>query len=108
MVNMKSFWKNKKVLVTGYEGFLGSNLTKRLISEGAEVTGLDIITGREETILDSEDITKVKIENGDVDDYDTVSRLIEENSIEVIFHLAAEAIVGRSLNDPVRTFRSTP
>ncbi|MCK5175918.1 MAG: NAD-dependent epimerase/dehydratase family protein, partial [Planctomycetes bacterium] len=43
------FWKNKKVLITGYEGFLGSNLTRRLLKYGAKVTGMDIRTNRKHT-----------------------------------------------------------
>ena len=35
-----SFWKNKKILITGIDGFVGSNLAKRLISKGANVSGI--------------------------------------------------------------------
>ena len=38
MVN--SFWKNKKVLITGINGFVGANLAKELLKNGAEVVGL--------------------------------------------------------------------
>lgn len=49
---MKPFsWRGKKVLVTGFEGFLGSWLTRALLQKGAQVTGLDIVTGRAETVL---------------------------------------------------------
>lgn len=36
---MKNFWKNKKVIVTGAAGFIGSNIINELISQGADVTG---------------------------------------------------------------------
>ena len=35
---MKSFWKNKKILITGADGFVGSHLTEKLIDLGAKVT----------------------------------------------------------------------
>ena len=47
----KEFWKNKKVLITGFEGFLGSNLVKALLERKAKVIGLDLKTFRKETIL---------------------------------------------------------
>ncbi|MHA1409552.1 MAG: GDP-mannose 4,6-dehydratase [Candidatus Odinarchaeia archaeon] len=102
----KNFWKGKRVLITGYEGFLGSNLTKRLLSYGARIFGLDIITFREETILTSSDLARIEVLKGNVSNYKLVKRVVEGNKIEFIFHLAAEAIVNRSLKNPLRTFSS--
>ncbi len=36
----KKFWKNKKILITGIDGFVGSNLAKRLTGLGANVSGI--------------------------------------------------------------------
>lgn len=101
-----NFWKNKKVLVTGYEGFLGSNLTKRLISYGARVWGLDIITHRKKTILSKDDYQNITVVKGNVANFALLNDIIKKNKIEVIFHLAAEAIVGKCLSNPLRTFSS--
>lgn len=98
------FWKNKKVLITGFEGFLGSNLTKALISSGAEISGLDIRVKRKETVLTEADYRKITVIKGSVANYKLVERIIKRNKIKVVFHLAAEAIVGRCHNDPLRTF----
>ncbi len=92
--------------MTGYEGFLGSNLTKRLLSYGARVFGLDIITHRKETILTKSDLAKIKVIKGSVSNYSLVKEVVSENKIEFIFHLAAEAIVKRSLKNPLKTFSS--
>jgi len=81
-----NFWKGKKVLVTGSEGFLGSYLFKALKKKGSEVIGLDI-----------------KI-NGDVRDYDLIKSVILANKVQVVFHLAAEAIVGRAVENPMEAF----
>lgn len=103
--NMTSgFWQNKKVLITGYEGFLGSNLTKALLGRGAKIYGLDIITRRKETILSKKEFDKIKVIKGSVADLDLVSGIIKKNKIEVVFHLAASALVGDCLKNPVETF----
>jgi CDP-glucose 4,6-dehydratase len=102
----KAFWRGKRVLITGYEGFLGSNLTKKLLSCGARIVGLDIKVRRKTTILDAADYKRFKVVKGDVADYQLLKRIISGNKIQIVFHLAAEAIVGRSLKDPLETFSS--
>lgn len=101
---MKGYWKDRRVLVTGYEGFLGSNLTRRLLAYGSKVFGMDIRVLRKETIFSGDDYKKINIVKGDVKNYRLVRETIGKNKIEVIFHLAAEAIVGKALLDPVRSF----
>jgi len=100
------FWKNKRVLVTGYEGFLGSNLTKALIDSGAKTIGLDIKVRRKETILSKQDLAKIMIIKGSVVDYRLICSILERYKINVIFHLAAEAIVGKSQKHPLKTFET--
>ena len=39
-MTLKKFWKNKKILITGIDGFVGSNLAKQLIQMGANVSGI--------------------------------------------------------------------
>ena len=100
---MNNYFKNKKVLITGYEGFLGSNLTKTLLGYNANIYGLDILTNRDRTILINE-YENIHVIKGDVADFDTVSEIIKKNKIEVIFHLAAESLVGKAFSDPRNTF----
>ena len=102
----KSFWKDKRVLITGFEGFLGSNLTRTLLGSGAEITGLDIKTFRKETILTRQDYKTMTVYKGSVANYGLVAKILRKHSINVIFHLAAEAIVGRSHDNPRRTFET--
>jgi CDP-glucose 4,6-dehydratase len=98
------FWKDKSVLITGFEGFLGSNLSKALIFSGARLFGLDIRVGRKETILSKLDYKKIKVIKGSVASYKLVEKVINEYKINVVFHLAAEAIVGQCQKDPLKTF----
>jgi CDP-glucose 4,6-dehydratase len=106
LIMNNSFWKDKRVLVTGFEGFLGSNLTKELLKTKAKVIGLDIKTFRKETIIDSQDYKKLIVYKGSVANYKLLSNILRKHSINVIFHLAAEAIVSRSLDNPRRAFKS--
>jgi CDP-glucose 4,6-dehydratase len=100
----EQFWYGKSVLITGFEGFLGSNLTKTLANCGAKVAGLDIKIGRKETILTATDYGKITAIKGSVTNYSLLKDVIERNKIKVVFHLAAEAIVDRCHNNPRRTF----
>jgi len=102
----KRFWQGRKVLITGYEGFLGSNLTRQIIASGAKVVGLDIITHRKETILTKEDYKHFVAIKGSVADYFLLETILKKYKIDTVFHLAAEAIVGKSHDDPIATFQT--
>ena len=102
----RNYWKNRKVLITGYEGFLGSNLTKKLVDAGAKIVGLDIRIGRKETILTAGDLKKIRVVRGDVANYKLCKKIIRDFKIQTVFHLAAEAIVGEALKNPLRAFES--
>ena len=102
---MNNFWKDKKVFITGFNGFIGSWLTFALLKKGAEVTGLlrDQIPNTNIKILQLD--KKMNIVNGDVTDYDILRRSFSEYDIDTVFHLAAQPIVNVALKDPVSTFK---
>lgn len=103
---MNDYWINKKVLVTGINGFVGGNLCKGLINKGAEVFGL-IRNKNYETFLYYENLDKkIKIFEGDLCDKDLFSRIISEEQINNIFHLAAQVEVGVGISNPYLTFES--
>ncbi len=102
----KNFWRNKRVLITGFEGFLGSHVTRMLQSLGARVVGLDIKVRRRQTILTPSDLRKIRVVKGNVANLSLVKRILKEHKIEFIFHLAAEALVGRCLKTPLKGFAS--
>jgi CDP-glucose 4,6-dehydratase len=99
------FYKNKKVLVTGHTGFKGSWLTIWLKQLGAEVTGiaLEPKTDRDLFILAGL-ADKIKDYRQDIRDLDKVKTIFEKESPEIVFHLAAQALVMPSYEDPVLTF----
>lgn len=100
--------KNKKVLVTGAEGFIGSHLTESLIQQGAEVTALVQYNsfnnwGWIETF--SEDIkSQIKIYTGDIREYDSISKVVKGQ--EVVMHLAALIAIPYSYLSPAAYVRT--
>ena len=101
----KDFWKNRRVLVTGHEGFLGAWLAKTLIEKGARVVGLDLVKNRKDVVLDGYRSQIVGL-RGDIADIKTVRRILNRYQPQTIFHVAAEAIVGTANKNPLRTFQS--
>ncbi len=97
-----AYWKGKRVLITGYEGFLGSNLAKCLLSRGANIAGIDINVKRKDTILTGDDYRNISVIKGSVTNYRLVKDSILRHRPEVIFHLAAESIVGHAFSNPSR------
>ena len=105
------FWWNKNVLITGCTGLVGSWLTKFLIDEGANIIGLvrDVIP---KSILwsNSKDFNSIKnkltVVHGSLEDYQVLERTINEYEIEIVFHLAAQTIVGIANRNPLSTFES--
>ncbi len=102
----KNFWKNKRILITGFEGFLGSNLVKELLKTEAKVVGVDIQTFRKETVLLPTDYKKMHVCKGNITNYKRLQKILQEHSINIIFHLAAEALVGPGQKDPRKTFKT--
>lgn len=93
-------WRNKSVLITGIAGFIGSNLARRLIELGADVSGIV----RSANINNEDILEKCNIYVGDICDYDFVRQVISANEIEIVFHLAAYAIVRISARDPMSAY----
>ena len=92
--------QNKKILVTGGAGFIGSNLSEKLLELGAMVTVLDnFATGHRhniEAFLSNENFTLIE---GDIRDLETCRKACEGQ--DFVLHQAALGSVPRSINDPI-------
>ena len=86
-----------RALVTGGAGFIGSNLTGRLVAEGRSVVVLDNLSSGYRRNLDP--YPDVQFTVGDVRNADTVERAVE--NVDVIYHMAASVGNKRSIDDPV-------
>ena len=94
--------KNKKILVTGGAGFIGSNLCEYLLSCESYVTCLDnFVTGREHNIKEFIGHPKFTFIKGDIRDFETCQKSCKDQ--EFVLHQAALGSVPRSLTDPITT-----
>ena len=98
-------YKDKRVLVTGNTGFKGSWLSMWLLKLGAEVYGCSDDMPSNPSMFKVLGLEKkVKHTWLDVRDKEKVHRLIKEIKPDFVFHLAAQALVAKSYQDPVDTF----
>lgn len=91
----------RSCLVTGGAGFIGSHIVRRLVTGGARVRVLDLLTtGRRENLADL--IDQVELFEGDVSDRATVRQAIA--GVDYVLHLAALVSVPESIDHPDRNF----
>lgn len=91
------------MLVTGAAGFIGSHLVDRLLSEGEEVLGFDdLSSGTMANLHDARNsgVGKFTFQRGDITS-NLLADVIKRNKPEVIFHLAAQVDVRKSVADPI-------
>ena len=97
---------DKKVLITGINGFAGSHLSDYILENNlAEVHG--IVRGRTADMSNLEHIKdKLKLSVCDITDAFSISRTIEEIEPDYIFHLAAQSFVPESWISPIETLNT--
>src|SRR5271154_6945996 len=103
---MNSFWKDRSVFVTGGTGLLGSWLVSQLMEAGANVVCLVRDWVPQSELVRSRRIEQVTTVRGDITDRELIERTLGEYEVEVVFHLAAQTIVGIANRNPVSTFSS--
>jgi CDP-glucose 4,6-dehydratase len=102
----RGFWQDRRVLVTGATGLLGSWLTRRLVEAGADVVCLVRDWVPRSELVRCSVIDRVNVVRGDVRDRDVLERTIGEYETATVFHLAAQTIVGIANRNPISTFES--
>ena len=100
-----SVFRGKRVLVTGCTGFKGSWLSVWLSELGASVTGLALGPPTRPSMFETLKLASlIDYHEGDVRDLNQVTRVLETARPDFVFHLAAQAIVQVSYDDPAGTF----
>lgn len=102
----RMFWKDRRVLVTGATGLVGSWLVKELIEQNAYVVGLIRDWNPQSELFQSGAIHKIHCVTGELQSYQCLERAINEHEVDTVFHLGAQAIVGSALRSPLETFES--
>jgi CDP-glucose 4,6-dehydratase len=105
--DLEKFFKGKKVLVTGHTGFKGAWLTEVLHLWGAHVTGISLEPNTEPNLFEVLKL-KEKINNyfSDIRDQKKLHDIFAKEEPEIVFHLAAQAIVKVSYDEPLRTYET--
>ena len=102
-----SFYKGKKVLVTGHTGFKGSWLCKILVNAGANVVGYSIDPPTNPSLFELSGIkNQITSYIADIRDLDKLKEVFEKEQPELVFHLAAQPIVRDSYKMPVYTYET--
>lgn len=99
-------WKNRKVLVTGAGGFIGSHLTERLVELGARTRALVRYNSAGSWgWLDASPVkSEIEVISGDIRDRDSLQRAVD--GVEVVFHLAALIAIPYSYHAPLSYVRT--
>lgn len=107
MVNgRRKFWHRKVVLVTGITGFVGSALAKKLVELHAKVVGLMPYEKRKSNFYRlglHKQVIKVR---GNLEDYRLLARTLRKYPLQIVYHLGAQAIVGKANQSPIPTFKT--
>lgn len=102
-----TFYKGKRVLVTGHTGFKGSWLCKILIDAGAEVVGYSLEAPTNPNLFALSGIEAQMISIiGDIRDFDKLLSVFRRHQPEIVFHLAAQPIVRDSYKEPRYTYET--
>lgn len=94
----------KNILITGGAGFIGSHLVRLMVQKYPHynIFNLDLLTyaGNLENLRDVEGSPNYRFIKGDICDVDFISKVMIDNQIDGVIHLAAESHVDRSILDP--------
>ena len=102
-----SYFKNKKVLITGHNGFKGSWMCKILQNVDAEIYGYSLDPPTIPSLYHIAGLNKtVNAEYGDISDFDKLYKYVCKVEPDVIIHMAAQPLVRESYAHPLETYRA--
>src|SRR4051812_401169 len=103
----RSFWKGRRVFLTGHTGFKGSWLSLWLDALGADVTGWALDPPTQPNLFEQAHVAQtLRSRRGDIRDFAQLKAAVAECRPEVVIHMAAQSVVRRSYEDPIETYSS--
>lgn len=104
-MEIKKFYKNKKVLVTGATGFKGAWLSSWLHKMGAKVYGVGYNPNQNKNLFYKLNLhKKIKIKLFDIRNFEKLKNLVGNVKPSIVFHLAAQPLIFESYKKPLLTF----
>lgn len=105
MMTDESFWKNKRVFLTGHTGFKGSWLALWLHRMGAIVTGYALDPPTKPSLFELAEIAElVDSKIGDIRYAESIIKAVSEANSEIVIHMAAQSLVRESYKTPAETY----
>lgn len=102
-----SFYKDRKVLITGHTGFKGSWMCEVLLLAGAKVTGYSLKPPTNPSLFNICHLQdRIHSVIGDIRDLEHLQVVFEETKPEIVIHMAAQPIVRESYKNPVYTYET--
>ncbi len=103
----QSFYKGKRVLITGHTGFKGSWMCMTLLFWGANVTGYALESPTNPSLFDMCRLTdKMDSVIGDIRDLEHLQKVFNEKQPEIVIHMAAQPLVRESYQNPIYTYET--
>ena len=100
-----SFYKDKKVLVTGHTGFKGSWMSVMLVNAGAKVIGYSLLPDDEPNLFSLSNVeSQITSVYGDIRNLEHLKKVFEKYQPEIVIHMAAQPLVRKSYEEPVDTY----
>jgi CDP-glucose 4,6-dehydratase len=102
-----SFYKNKKILVTGHTGFKGTWLCHILLEAGADIMGYSLAPPTNPSLFEQTGIDKeISSLSADIRDRNKLIKTVVETKPDIVFHLAAQPLVRLSYREPALTYET--
>ncbi len=107
LIQLKKFWKNKKIFITGHTGFKGAWLCIFMNLLGARVYGYSL-PPKKKSLFNQANCKKFLKKNiyANIQNYNFLKNQIFKTKPEIIFHLAAQPLVSKSFENPLETFNT--
>lgn len=106
MTGISQQWQQRRVLVTGATGMVGSWLVKALLEAGAYTVAFVLDPDPQSELYRSGDIDRVGVISGALEDLRAIERALVLHDIDTVFHLGAQTIVGVAHQAPLITFEA--